>query len=53
MNHTGAGPVPTGPALGGSENEALTQALRNLWPILDQASRKKAIGIVNTIRSDT
>jgi hypothetical protein len=48
----GAGPA-TGPALTGSDTEALTQALRNLWPILDEPSRKKAIDIVNTMGATT
>lgn len=40
---------PQGPALTGSDNEALLQALRNLWPILDRRSRKKAIRIAKDV----
>jgi hypothetical protein len=36
---------PQGPALTGTDDEVLIQALRNLWPILDKASRAKAIRI--------
>lgn len=34
---------PQGPALTGTEDEALTQALRNLWPILSADGRQTAI----------
>ncbi len=47
---TGTGSAPAGPALAGSEDEALIQALRHLWPILDKPSRKKAMHIANTIQ---
>lgn len=44
-----AGPA-TGPALTGTEDEALLQALRNLWPILDKPSRTRATKIAKTIQ---
>ena len=34
---------PKGPALTGTDDEALTQALRNLWPILSKDGRQTAI----------
>ena len=34
---------PQGPALTGTEDEALRQALRNLWPILSADGRQAAI----------
>lgn len=40
----------TGPALTGSHDEALLQALRNLWPILSPTGRQQAIDTVTTIR---
>jgi hypothetical protein len=33
---------PQGPALPGTDDEALLQALRNLWPILSPAGRATA-----------
>lgn len=42
-----AGPVNAGPALTGSDDDALVQALRNLWPILSDNGRTQAI---NTVR---
>lgn len=33
---------PQGPALPGTEDEALLQAMRNLWPILGPAGRRTA-----------
>jgi hypothetical protein len=44
-----AGPDTTGPALTGTPNEILVQALRNLWPILSKTSRAQAIKIVEEI----
>jgi hypothetical protein len=44
----GAG--PHGPALTGTHNEILLQALRNLWPILGAAGRETAIETVKGIR---
>ena len=38
---------PQGPALTGTEDEALLQALRNLWPILSPIGRKQAIDTAN------
>jgi hypothetical protein len=40
---------PTGPALTGTEDEALRQALRNLWPILSAEARQHAIDIAKGI----
>lgn len=34
---------PHGPALTGTNNEILLQALRNLWPILSKDGRQTAI----------
>lgn len=34
---------PQGPALPGTEDEALRQALRNLWPILSPSGRRQAV----------
>jgi hypothetical protein len=33
---------PQGPALTGTDNDALLQALRNLWPILSPTGRQTA-----------
>ena len=50
MPHTHeAGPADTGPALTGTDDEILVQALRNLWPILDKQSRAQALTIVAEI----
>jgi len=46
-----AGPDTTGPALTGTDNEALIQALRNLWPILSKAGRAEAIKTVEEIQT--
>ena len=40
---------PQGPALTGTDDEALTQALRNVWPILSAAGRQTAIDTVKGI----
>jgi hypothetical protein len=40
---------PHGPALTGTDDEALAQALRNLWPILSREGRQRAIETVNQI----
>ena len=45
-----AGPDTTGPALTGTPNEILVQALRNLWPILSKAGRQQAINTVKEIK---
>lgn len=37
------GPAPSGPTLGGTDDEALLQALRNLWPILSAQGRQTAV----------
>ena len=36
---------PNGPALTGTDDEALTQALRNLWTILSKTGRQTAIDV--------
>lgn len=41
---------PQGPALTGTDDEALTQALRNLWPILSRQGREQAIKTVKEIQ---
>ena len=46
----GAGPAQAGPALTGTDNEALIQALRNLWPILSPAGRAEATKTANSIK---
>ena len=33
---------PQGPALPGTDDQSLLQALRNLWPILSPAGRRQA-----------
>ena len=43
---------PQGPALTGTEDEALAQALRNLWPILSRDGRQRAIDIAKGISVD-
>lgn len=43
---------PQGPALTGTEDEALRQALRNLWPILSADGRQTAIDTAKGIRVD-
>jgi hypothetical protein len=44
----GAG--PHGPALTGTHNEILLQALRNLWPILGAAGRAEATRIAKEVK---
>ena len=51
-DRVGMGSAPAGPTLTGSEDEALVQALRNLWPILGKPSRTKALGIVKAIQEE-
>ena len=41
---------PQGPALTGSDGEALAQALRNLWPILSKDGRQTAIETAKEIQ---
>ena len=41
---------PQGPALTGTEDEALLQALRNLWPILSAAGRQTATNTAKEIK---
>ena len=45
-----AGPAHAGPALTGTDNEALIQALRNLWPILGPAGRAQATKTASSIK---
>ena len=40
---------PHGPALTGTDDEALAQALRNLWPILSKTGRQNAIDVATRI----
>jgi hypothetical protein len=40
---------PQGPALTGTDDEALAQALRNLWPILSNDGRQTAIDVAKGI----
>ena len=40
---------PQGPALAGSDDDALVQALRNLWPILSVDGRQTAIDTATRI----
>ena len=42
---------PQGPALTGTDDESLLQALRNLWPILSPAGRATATATVNSIKN--
>jgi hypothetical protein len=42
------GPI-TGSTLTGTEDEALLQALRNLWPILSPEGRRTATDIATTL----
>jgi hypothetical protein len=43
---------PQGPALPGTHDEALLQALRNLWPILSPAGRATATATADTIKKE-
>lgn len=49
MTHRTAGSATAGPALTGTEEDALLQALRNLWPILSAEGRAQAIATATTI----
>jgi hypothetical protein len=40
---------PQGPAVTGTDDEALAQALRNLWPILSRDGRQRAIDVATRI----
>jgi hypothetical protein len=42
---------PQGPALPGTDDEALLQALRNLWPILSPAGRATATATAKEIQA--
>ena len=41
---------PQGPALTGTDDEALLQALRNVWPILSAGGRQTAIETAKEIQ---
>ena len=43
---------PQGPALTGTDDDALLQALRNLWPILSPDGRRQAINTATTIKGE-
>lgn len=49
MSNGTAGSATAGPALTGTDHEALAQALRNLWPILSPTGRHTAIDTVKEI----
>lgn len=51
QNPTVVGPADAGPTLTGSDNNALLQALRNLWPILGATGRAQAIETADSIRN--
>lgn len=42
---------PKGPALTGTDDEALLQAMRNLWPLLSKTGRRKATDTAKRINS--
>jgi len=48
MGTTGVEVGPQGPTLTGTDEQALTQALRNLWPILSKAGRATALAAATT-----
>lgn len=50
MSKTEVEAGPQGPALTDSDDEALLQALRNIWPMLSPDGRRQAMDAVNTIR---
>ena len=50
--HMEAGSAPAEPALMGTDSEALTQALRNLWPLLSPAGQDEAIRIANEVKGE-
>lgn len=43
---------PQGPALTGTDDEALAQALRNIWPILSKTGRQTAIDTAKKIEGE-
>lgn len=45
------GSAPAGPTLPGTDDEALLQALRNVWPILSLHSRRQATNTANYLLS--
>lgn len=44
-----AGSAVADPALTGTDDESLAQALRNLWPILSKHGRQTAIDVATRI----
>jgi hypothetical protein len=48
-----AGSATADPALTGDDDEALLQAMRNLWPLLGANGRRQAIETANSIRTRT
>lgn len=52
MSKTDVEAGPQGPALAGSEDEALLQALRNVWPILSKNGRRQAANEANRINRE-
>lgn len=50
MTETKVQAGPQGPALTGTDDEALLDALRNIWPMLSPTGRQQAMDAVNTIR---
>ena len=50
--HMEAGSATAEPALMGTDSEALTQALRNLWPILSETGRAEAIRIADEVKGE-
>ena len=51
MNTKKAGSAHAGPALDGTDDEALLTAMRNLWPILSPEGRQTAIQTAHQINS--
>lgn len=51
-NNTSPEAGPQGPALQGTEDQILIQALRNLWPILSKPARLNAIKVAKRIEGE-
>lgn len=49
-NTAEAGAAAAVPALMGSDDEALLQALRNLWPILSREGRRQATNTAKRVK---
>ncbi len=43
---------PQGPALTGSDDEALLQAMRNLWPILSKNGKRQAMDTAEKVKGE-